>query len=127
MGNEAMHWSAEMYNGCPVTDFRTASQGFVVSSHWCHPWGSYCHLLPPRQIAKLLLGKRMVGRGGGDRTEHPSNWSCEKSTWEQQWWIRGDYIFGSNCYCRELTADSLFCKPKIQVLFSQLHCQWFQL
>src|SRR5260370_24683193 len=37
---------------------------------------SYCRLLPPRQIAKLLLGKRMVGRGGGDRTLYPLNAQC---------------------------------------------------
>jgi hypothetical protein len=32
---------------------------------------SYCRLLPPREIAKLLLGKRTVGRSGGDRIQLP--------------------------------------------------------
>src|SRR5256885_5209286 len=51
---------------CPVTAFRVTLRGFVHSSHWCHPWGSCCRLLPPRQNAKLLLGKEMVGRGAND-------------------------------------------------------------
>ena len=34
---------------------------------------SYCRLLPPREIAKSFSANGMVGRGGGDRTEHPSN------------------------------------------------------
>src|SRR6266481_7410028 len=38
--------------------------------NWGWTSGSYCRLLPPRQIAKLLLGKRMVGRGGGDRKQY---------------------------------------------------------
>ena len=37
---------------------------------------SHCRLLPPRQIAKLLLGKRMVGRGGGDRKDKLLNKAC---------------------------------------------------
>jgi hypothetical protein len=31
---------------------------------------AHCRLLPPRQIAKLLLGKRIVVRGGGDRKHY---------------------------------------------------------
>jgi hypothetical protein len=30
------------------------------------PHQIYCRLLPTRQIANLLLGKRIVGRGGGN-------------------------------------------------------------
>ncbi len=29
---------------------------------------SYCRLLPPRQIAKLLWGSKMTGAGDGNRT-----------------------------------------------------------
>jgi hypothetical protein len=41
-----------------------------------HPRGSsrsYCRLLPPRPIAKLLEESKITGAGDGNRTEHPSN------------------------------------------------------
>jgi hypothetical protein len=40
------------------------------------PTRLYCRLLPPREIAKLLLGKRIAVRGGGDRTDKLLNKAC---------------------------------------------------
>jgi len=50
---------------CPATDFGATSLGFIRAMG--ATLEAHCRLLLPRQIAKLFKGKRMVGRGGGDR------------------------------------------------------------
>jgi hypothetical protein len=44
-------------------------KGATIEAHFI----SYCRLLPPRPIAKLLQGNKMTGAGDGNRTEHPLN------------------------------------------------------